>query len=605
MSSQAGIWRRVAGRAAVDTLCWAVGILVAAILRLDFQVEEIFTWGQVAIVPVAACCMLPAGALTGLYTGRFRFGSFEEVGALVRAVLMAGSVLFVVDRFARHPYLVPLSAVLGGAIIGLVLMMGARYLWRMRVEARRRPSGTHVARVLVFGAGEGGARAVSAMLTDPDSPYLPVAILDDDPAKANLRLRGVPVVGDRAAMALAANTYDASMLLMAVPSAGRALLAEVTTLAAAAYLPMKVLPSVRELGAPVRVRDIRDLAPADLLGRREINTSVEEVAAYVADRRILVTGAGGSIGSELCRQLARLGPRELVMLDRDESALLDVKLSIGGRAMLDTPDLVLADLRDRARIEAVFADRRPEVVFHAAALKHLPLLERHPWEGVRTNVAGTLDLLEVAMATGVGRFVNISTDKAADPGSVLGYTKRIGERLTAWAAASSGRTFLSVRFGNVLGSRGSMLETFTRQIAAGGPVTVTDPEVSRFFMTTGEAVQLLIQAGAIGSPGQVLVLDMGAPVRIEEVASLLIRHQGAEGRVSIVHTGLRDGEKLHEVLLGTDEIDRRPHHPLISEVPVPPLDPVALAALDLAADRASLVAALAAVACLGAPSLLA
>jgi FlaA1/EpsC-like NDP-sugar epimerase len=603
--SQAVIWRRVASRVGVDTLCWAVGILVAAILRLDFKIEEIATWGQVAVVPVAGCCVLPAGVFTGLYTGRFRFGSFEEVGALVRATVMAGGALFLIDRFATHPYLVPLSAVLGGAIIALVLMMGVRYLWRMRVESRRRPSGAHVTRVLVFGAGEAGAQAVTAMLTDPESPYLPVAILDDDPAKANLRIRGVPVVGDRAAMPLAANTYDASTLLMAVPSAGRGLLAEVATLASASNLPLKVLPSVRELQEPVGVRDIRDLTPADLLGRREVNISVEEVGAYVAGRRILVTGAGGSIGSELCRQLAHFGPSELVMLDRDESALLEVKLSLGGRAMLDTPDLVLADLRDRARIEAVFADRSPQVVFHAAALKHLPLLENHPWEGVRTNVAGTLDLLEVAMAAGVERFVNISTDKAADPVSVLGYTKRIGERLTAWAAAGSGRTFLSVRFGNVLGSRGSMLETFTRQINAGGPVTVTDPEVTRFFMTTGEAVQLVIQAGAIGRPGQVLVLDMGDPVRIEDVARLLIRHHGAVGRVGIVHTGLREGEKLHEVLFGPDEADERPHHPLISEVEVPPLDPAALASLNLGASRAALVGALAAVARVTAPSLLA
>ncbi len=311
----------------------------------------------------------------------------------------------------------------------------------------------------------------------------------------------------------------------------------------------------------------------------------------MAGRRVLVTGAGGSIGSELCRQLYRLEPAELMMLDRDESALHDVQLSLDGRGLLDSPDLILVDIRDGARVEEIFLDRRPEVVFHAAALKHLPLLEAHPAEAVKTNVWGTYNLLRAATRAGVERFVNISTDKAANPCSVLGYSKRIAERLTAMVAeeADTGR-YLSVRFGNVLGSRGSMLGAFTAQIEAGGPVSVTHREVTRYFMTIEEAVQLVIQAGALGDAGEALVLDMGEPVRIVDVARRMIEESGRD--VDIVFTGLRPGEKLHEVLFGDGEIGTSPSHPLISHVGVPALTETALAALSATGRRQDIVDAM-------------
>ena len=369
------------------------------------------------------------------------------------------------------------------------------------------------------------------------------------------------------------------MLLIAIPRAGRALVAELTDRARAADLAVKVLPSNRELlDGAVRLADIRDLTLSDLLGRREVQTEVETIAGYLTGKRVLVTGAGGSIGSELCRQIQRFAPAELMMLDRDESALHGVQLSIEQRALLEDTDrcsLLLADIRDTPTIAEIFRTRAPQVVFHAAALKHLPLLERFPREALRTNVFSTLDLLEMACRAGVERFVNVSTDKAADPTSVLGYTKRISERLTADVATRSEGVYLSVRFGNVLGSRGSVLETFQAQIASGGPITVTDPEVTRFFMTTAEAVELLIQAGGIGRPGEVLVLDMGDPVRIADVARRLV--ELTQSDVDIVFTGLRPGEKADEVLFGAGEVDFRPVHPLIAHVSVPPLAPSALA----------------------------
>ena len=307
-----------------------------------------------------------------------------------------------------------------------------------------------------------------------------------------------------------------------------------------------------------------------------------------------MTGAGGSIGSELCKQIYQFAPDRLFMLDRDESALHGVQLAIEGRALLDSPDLVLCDLRDRRAVEDVFARLRPQVLFHAAALKHLTLLEQYPAEAVKTNVWATLDLLEITAKSGVERFVNISTDKAADPCSVLGYTKRVTERLTSYFASITPGTYLSVRFGNVLGSRGSMLTTFQSQIERGGPLTVTDPHVTRFFMTTEEAVQLVIQAGAIGRDGEALVLDMGKAVVIAEVARLMADR--SDRRISIEFTGLRQGEKRHEVLLATEEVDVRPAHPLISQVPVPTLEPFDARSIDIDAGTDRVIGELAALA---------
>jgi FlaA1/EpsC-like NDP-sugar epimerase len=569
-----------------------VGLTVAVAIRHDFRFGSAELSGLLAVVPVALVTQLIVGALAGLYRGRWRFGSFDEVAALVRVAAVTTAVAWLASRWPV--VLLPRSIAPAGGMIALVGMGATRYVWRLAHERRQRPGGGACTPLLVFGAGEGGAQVLASMLRDPGSPYLPVGLLDDDPFKRQLRILRVPVLGTRADLADVASRTGARSLLVAVPSAGAELIRDLTERSLAAGLEIKVLPTTRELiDGTVEVNDMRTPTHADLMGRREIDTDIAAVAGYLTGRRVLVTGAGGSIGSELCRQIDRLGPAELVLLDRDESALHAVQLSLEGRALLDRPNLVVADIRDRSRVHEVLARWRPEVIFHAAALKHLPLLELHPAEAVKTNVYGTLNLLEAAEALGVERFVNISTDKAADPGSVLGYTKRLAERLTAHTAPAAG-TFISVRFGNVLGSRGSMLATFQAQVAAGGPVTVTHPEVTRYFMTVEEAVQLVVQAGAVGRAGEVLVLDMGEPVRIREVAEQMVAN--CDRPVDIVFTGLRPGEKLHEVLLGVAEEDRRPVHPLISQVPVPPLDPRELMGLDLEGSAAMLVRQLAAAA---------
>ena len=410
------------------------------------------------------------------------------------------------------------------------------------------------------------------MLRNPSSQYLPVAFLDDNTKTHRLRISGVPVLGGRNEIAKVAQRTGASALLIAIPSADSTVVNEIVEIARNSKLNVKILPVVQSLDdRQVDAADIRDLTDEDLLGRRRVKIDLDEISQYLVNRRVLVTGAGGSIGSELCRQLVRFNPSEIIMLDRDESALHEVQLSIYGRALLDTPQTVLADLRDERAINEIFDSRKPQVVFHAAALKHLPLLERYPHEAYQTNVLGTATVLNAAQRTGVEVFVNISTDKAANPISVLGFSKKIAERLTADLASRTNQgKYISVRFGNVLGSRGSVLMSFRDQIAKGGPVTVTHRGVTRYFMTISEAVQLVVQAGAIGRTGEVLVLDMGKPVNIHDVAEQLVKNSGKPIKIEVV--GLRVGEKVHEELFAEGETDERPRHPLISHVAAKPIN---------------------------------
>jgi len=416
-------------------------------------------------------------------------------------------------------------------------------------------------------------RAATLLLRNKTSKYVPVAFIDDHPDRQRLTVMGVSVVGGKEQIQSTAQKFGATSLLIADSIVSAEIIGDLADLATEAGITVKILPSLNELmGALPSESNIRDLSEEDLLGRHLVETNLAEISHYLAGRTILVTGAGGSIGSELCRQLQSFGLKRLVMLDRDESALHSVELSITGRALLEGDDLVLCDLRDEEAIAEVFSSVRPDVVFHAAALKHLPLLEKFPEEAYKTNVEGTVNVLRAAQRVGVAVFVNVSTDKAADPTSVLGYSKRTAEFLTSHIGIEAKiGNYLSVRFGNVLGSRGSVLVSFRDQIARGGPVTVTHPEVTRYFMTVQEAVQLVIQAGAIGKSGEALILDMGDPVKIEDVARRLINQSGRD--IDIVHTGLRPGEKLHEVLFGDGEMDERPRHPLISHAAVPPINP--------------------------------
>ena len=556
-------------RLVLDLASWSVAAWVAVYLRFDFEIPENFRHNLLKFIPFIGAVQLTIGLGSGLYRRRWRYGSIDEVAALVITSSVTTVVVAAFNNWIFDPRLLPMSAIWFAGVVGLVLMAGIRYAWRLLLERRNRP-GIDADRMIVFGAGDGGDQAIRAMLQAPHSPYLPVAILDDDPLKKRLSIKGVRVLGGSSDIAEVAKAVSATVFLVAMPSIDGELLTRITKEAENSGLIVKVLPAVDQLlSGDISVDDIRDLTEADLLGRHQIALDLSSIAQYLAGRRVLVTGAGGSIGSELCRQLSKFNPKELMMLDRDESALHEVQLSMTGSAMLDTPDVILCDIRDQIGLEKIFVARRPEVVFHAAALKHLPMLEQYPIEAFKTNVIGTLNVVRACKLVSVARFVNISTDKAADPTSVLGYSKRIAEKITSTVTSTDSQAgvYVSVRFGNVLNSRGSVLTTFREQISRGGPVTVTHPDVTRYFMTIPEAVQLLIQAGALGSQAEVLVLDMGKPVRILDVAERMIAQ--SQKKIEIKFSSLRVGEKIDEDRLGVGEDDRRPFHKLISHTNVP------------------------------------
>jgi len=567
----------------LDTIALSCTAMVVSYWRFVYQVhpdpmgatqDTVFR-----VIPLVFLIQAIVGYVVGIYRRRWRYGSFDEIAGLLTTTTISIAILLFLRFFDKslNPY--PRSVIVVGGFAGVFLMAANRYVWRLIREQLRRPTEDTATKILVYGAGEGGIQMVNTLLRNPSSSYLPVGFIDDNPDTHRLSISGVPVIGGRDSLAEARGKTGATTLLIAIPSADSSLINDISSRAQKLGMDVKIVPPVQNLNErPLNPGDIRDLTDEDLLGRRKIHTDLQQISDYIVNRRVLVTGAGGSIGSELCRQLARFNPAELIMLDRDESALHEVQLSIHGRALLDTPQTVLADLRDAATIHHIFEIRRPEVVFHAAALKHLPLLERYPLEAYQTNVLGTSTLLNAAKSVGVQVFVNISTDKAANPISILGYSKRIAERVTAhFGGNSTTGKYISVRFGNVLGSRGSVLMSFRDQIEKGGPVTVTHRGVTRYFMTISEAVQLVIQAGAIGSNGEVLVLDMGEPVSIYDVATQLVRNSQKSVAIEIV--GLRSGEKVHEELFGDGEIDTRPQHPLISHVPVSPIDVQVLEAM--------------------------
>ncbi len=553
----------------LDVLTWMVSI-------------PLFTWLYYADVPfavpwprtftgiaVAIGTHLTMGTVFWIYDGRYRVGTRDEAVALGKTFILTIAIVQVISLLFEPNRLLPASVTIAAGLGAFVLSAGARLVWRSLHEFLSRPAGAVPA--LVLGVGSAGTQLIANMLADPRSPFLPVGLLDDDPQKRHLQLQGIPVLGNRTDMRTAVEDTGAEVLIIAIPSARSELFRDIAESARQSGVRVKVLPTLTQiLDGQVGLQDLRDIDVTDLLGRDPVDTDVEACREFLQGRKVLVTGAGGSIGSELCRQLVHFAPQRLLMLDRDESALAALQLTLSGRALLDTDDVILADIRDREAMAQIFEHCRPDVVFHAAALKHLPMLEQYPEEAWKTNVLGTANVLEVAQQVGVTAFVNISTDKAANPTSVLGYSKRIAERLTAAVADQTPGKYISVRFGNVLGSRGSVLPAFTAQIARGGPVTVTDPAVTRYFMMIPEACQLVIQATAIGTDGEALVLDMGQPVRILDVARQMIEMSGRTD-VSIVFTGLRPGEKMHEELMGEAESRQSTSHPLIEAVNVPPL----------------------------------
>lgn len=561
--------------AAGDAATWIIAMVLVGLLRTENPTVHPPLLSLVATGIVAAGLQIGAGLLMGLYRGRYLFGTFAEAKVLAATMCLVGIIVAPGTVLMSGSGGVPRSTGLLSLPVAFCLALGFRFILRSASESGV-PSGDGRVPVLLYGAGYLGATTALRMMTDRASDYHPVGFVDDDAHKVGMRVHGVLVLGGFNEIETIMRDSGAKALVICMSAVEPPQIRQITATTEQLGLDTLSLPPLNDiLRGGVRVRDIRSVSMEDVLGRRPVELDSHSIEETIRGKRVLVTGAGGSIGSELCRQVLRFGPSELLMLDRDETGLQETQISITGHGLLDSSALILADIRDAEAMHRLMLERSPDVVFHAAALKHLPLLERYPEESWKSNVLGTLNVLRASLAANVPTFVNISTDKAADPTSFLGKSKRTAERLTAWAAETGeNRRYMSVRFGNVIGSRGSMLPTFQAMIERGGPITVTDPNVTRFFMTIPEACQLVLQAGAIGRPGEVMILDMGEPVKILDIAQRMITMSGKE--IDIVFTGLREGEKLHKDLIGRDEAGDSPFHPKIFHARVEPRSPESL-----------------------------
>ena len=574
---------------AIDLVVWGSVPVLAYLIRFDGRVpaEHLpgMAWFMAAGLVAKAACLVACR----LHYQSWRHVSFRDMVRVAKAVALVGAVE-VAAGLAIHAQLpLPRSVLPLSVLLGAVGLFGLRAVRRLQCATKKRRSlpGADAAgrRALVVGAGEAGHLVVREMLRHPESGLVPVAIVDDDPAKRRLTIEGVRVVGalDEIPRLLRAGAAD--QVIMAIGSADGALVRRVRTLVAEAKpaMAVQVVPGVYELLAgDVSVSRLREVEIEDLLRRPAVPIDLAPVRGYLTGRTVLVTGGGGSIGSELVRQLVQVGVARVVALGHGEDGIYELLQGLARRGVTVEVVPVIADVRDPDRLRHVFARYRPEVVFHAAAHKHVPLMEANPEQAVLNNVEGIRNVVTAAREHGVTRLVNVSTDKAVNPSSVMGGTKRLAECVVKEAAngGGTGRTYVSVRFGNVLGSRGSVIPLFRKQIAAGGPVTVTDAQMTRYFMTIPEAVQLVLQAGALAQPGAVYFLDMGQPVRIAQLAEDMIRLSGLRPHddIEIVYTGVRPGEKLFEELTTCDESARPTAHPKVFVTDAPDLRGAQLAA---------------------------
>jgi FlaA1/EpsC-like NDP-sugar epimerase len=609
--------------ALTDIVLLAVSAYISYVLRLE-QIDLGQFWPGFYLFTGLTLLLTPLVFWRiGVYSRYWRYASVEEmlllVGATTIVVVLAGGLSYVALEFLPGYLTVPRSIPFIFLLLALAVTSGPRLAARLLSPAEK-PSRYHerLLRVLVMGAGAAGTMMVKELQSNPQLGMHVVGYLDDDPAKQKMRMRGVHVLGTHKDIPKVVHDHRVDRVIIAMPTTSGKTIREIVMLCEQVGVQTKIIPGIYELlGGTVSVGQLRNVEIEDLLRREPIVTDIAAVQALVEGKRVLVTGAGGSIGSELCRQVMRCNPAQLVLLGHGENSIFEIEselrrnlgpgnqggspkdVSAGARVRITS---VIADIRFPERISAVFEEHRPQIVFHAAAHKHVPLMEENPAEAITNNVIGTRNLLEASLAVGVQRFVMISTDKAVNPTSMMGASKRVAELLVHQAAERSGRSYVAVRFGNVLGSRGSVVLTFKHQIAHGGPVTVTHPDMVRYFMTIPEAVQLVLQAAALGSGGEVFMLDMGEPVKIADLARDIIELSGLQvGRdIDIEYTGVRPGEKLFEEMFSEGERYERTRHEKVYIVGnassfVPPRLDWTIKGLEKAAqreDRASILQAM-------------
>ncbi len=500
----------------------------------------------------------------GLYRGVWRFASLPDLVRILKAVAAGVSIAAVAIFALTRLVLIPRSVFVLDGLLLVLLLGGPRFAYRWIKDRHLHAKSGR--KVLIVGAGQAGEMLVRDLLRDPDHVYQPVAFVDDDPGKRKKDIHGIPVVGTVDELLAIAPELAAELILIALPSATSAQMRRIVGVCESTGITFRMLPRIEDLVAgQVSVRDLREVKLDDLLGRDPVSLDWQAITRGTQGKVVLVSGGGGSIGSELCRQIARLQPARLVILEQGEFNLYAIELELR-REFPGLPlEVVLGSVADPVVVEQALAHHRPHVIFHAAAYKHVPMLEGQVRAAVANNVLGTRCLASAADRHGCEAFVMISTDKAVNPSNVMGATKRVAEIYCQGLNARSNTRFITVRFGNVLGSAGSVIPLFQKQIAAGGPVTVTDPRITRYFMTIPEAAQLILQASAMGRGGEIFVLDMGEPVRIAYLAEQLILLSGRKPGedIEIIYTGLRPGEKLYEELFHEAEEHVDTGHPKI------------------------------------------
>ncbi|HHV96821.1 MAG TPA: polysaccharide biosynthesis protein [Clostridiaceae bacterium] len=549
----------------IDIVLLALSIVFSYALKFDFNfiyIRRSYWLDILCIIPLAIIIKILCFWSFKLYTTLWKYASLHEALKIGQAVL-AGNILVILIALVL-PIKSSFSALIISSFLDFVFVAGIRFVYRLYWSMLKNKFNSHFysnknlkeKRLMIIGAGEAGSVIVKELESSPCLHSKAVVIIDDDENKIGKKLHGVPILGNRNDIVRLAEEKKIDEIIIAIPSAPGSEINKIFAECSKTKCKVRILPSLSQLiDGKVSINKVRDVQLEDLLGREPVKVDLENIALYLKDKVVLVTGGGGSIGSELCRQIAAFSPKRLLILDNYENGAYDIMNEL----IFKFPELklkvLIANIREKQRMESIFKTYRPNVVFHAAAHKHVPLMEENPSEAIKNNVFGTLNLVECSDKYGVSKFILISTDKAVNPTNIMGATKRIAEMLIQAADRYSKTDFAAVRFGNVLGSNGSVVPLFKKQIENGGPVTVTHPEVTRFFMTIPEAVQLVIQAGAMAKGGEIFVLDMGKPVKILDLAKNLIRLSGykPDEDIKIVFTGLRPGEKLYEELLLEEE----------------------------------------------------
>lgn len=584
-------YSRMAALLFVDLLIVNFSYIFALLLRFEFDVNSNQFYQYISvyadnIFPLTAAALL-AFALLGLYTSIWRYAGSEELVKIAIGSVLAPIFGLAFLTIARPLTILPRSVYIISGMMMFVLVAASRYLYRFLRNLRNPGSfnsfvfrfgkreliGSDVIKVMVVGAGDAGASIIKEIRQHPEYGKKVVAAIDDDPNKIGKRISGIRIVGNRSKLKNMVRKKSVDEIIVAIPSANHKEIQNILNECNKTKCKIKVLPSLIDLiNGTVSVSNLRDVEIEDLLGRDPVRVNLREISGYLEDKIVLVTGGGGSIGSELCRQIARFRPRRLIALDIYENTIFELANEMRAKYPALSFEVVIGSIRNLERMTEVFEKYKPHVVFHAAAHKHVPLMENNPKEAVLNNIIGTKNMIDLSDRYSASKFVMISTDKAVNPVNVMGATKRAGEMLLQEKSAHSRTSYTAVRFGNVLGSNGSVIPIFRKQIASGGPVTVTHPEITRYFMTIPEAVQLVIQAGAMADGGEIFVLDMGEPVKIMDLAEKIIRLSGYTPGVDIDIriTGLRPGEKLYEeLLLDKEKVEKTAHQKIYVEHPLP------------------------------------